>query len=200
MDGGDDTSKLFIAEGAEAGSFTVSGNFERDDEAALPASTALYLYIYNEDDESDFVRGQGVIDATTGDFTATFSDLDIGYSLALLSFVVLDPADNAEESVKYTVFTLDAVNEGCSDSLRVLLEWDGNDDLGLVVTEPSGDEVSYSNEVTVGLRHTLRSVIYISLISEADACYDIGAIFCVIFFSERREATQPKLAGIWFFS
>ena len=147
---GDEYYKLFIAEGAESGTISVSGNFKREDEAPLAASTALYLYLYNEDDDTDYVRGQGVIDPTTGDFTATIDDFPIGYSQGILSFVVLDSADGGDYTVDDTVFAMDVINEGCSEALRIKLEWDSNDDLDLWVTDPAGNRVSFSNRATVG--------------------------------------------------
>ena len=148
---------MFIADGAESGTISASGNFARDDETALPASTALFLYLHNENAESDFVRGQGEVDPATGDFTVAITDFPIGHSRALLSFVVLDSADGGDASVDDTVFDMDVINEGCSEALRIKLEWDSNDDLDLWVTDPNGNRVTYSNKATVrtGLSHLL---------------------------------------------
>ena len=147
--GGNEFYKLFVTEGEESGTISVSGTFERDDEAALADSTALYLYLYNEDNESDYARGQGVIDVSTGDFTATIDDFPVGYSQGVLSFVVLDPTDGGDNTVEDTVFIMDVINEGCSEALRIKLEWDSNDDLDLWVTDPNGNRVSYSDKATV---------------------------------------------------
>lgn len=158
LDDGNEFYKLFVVEGEKAGTVTVLGIFERDDEAALPASIALYLYIHNEDTESGFVRGQGEIDSITGVFSATITDIVIGYSRAILSFVVLDPADTPADSGADTVFALKVVNEGCSDELRIKLEWDSNDDLDLWVTDPNGGRVSYSQPSTVSVLESVSGV------------------------------------------
>ena len=84
---------LQVAEGEALGTVSVSGSFVRNDDSALPASTTLYLYLHTEDSESDFVRGEGVIDPTTGEFTAVITEIPVGNSRAILSLVVLDPAD-----------------------------------------------------------------------------------------------------------
>lgn len=142
---------LFVAEGAELGTISVSGTFAREDGAALPASTTLYLYMHNEDSEFDFVRGEGALDPATGNFTATITDFPVGYSKGLLSFVVLDPADaGGDEYADESAFVMDVVNEGCSDALRIKLEWDSHADLDLWVTDPNGDRVSYFVHATVG--------------------------------------------------
>lgn len=151
LDGRDNFYTFIVTEGSESGTVSVSGVFEKDDGDALPASTALYLYIYNEHSPTDFERGQGVIDTTTGNFTATITDFPVGYSEGILSFVVLDPADGADITADDSVFTLDVVNEGCSDALRIKLEWDSNADLQLWVTDPNGDRVSWDIRATVGL-------------------------------------------------
>lgn len=162
LDDGEEYYKLFIADGVESGTISVSGNFARYDETALPASTALFLYLHNEDAESDYVRGQGVIDPTTGDFTATITDLPIGYSRGIMSFVVLDPADRGEVSADDTVFLMHIINEGCSQALRIKLEWQSNDDLDLWVTDPNGDRVSYANKATVRVCVCRRSFLFVS--------------------------------------
>ena len=162
LDDGEEYYKLFIADGVESGTISVSGNFARYDETALPASTALFLYLHNEDAESDYVRGQGVIDPTTGDFTATITDLPIGHSRGIMSFVVLDPADRGEVSADDTVFLMHIINEGCSQALRIKLEWQSNDDLDLWVMDPNGDRVSHANKATVRVCVYRRSFLFVS--------------------------------------
>lgn len=148
---GDTFDCLLSVGGADPGTITVSGNFRKIDGTALAASTALLLYLYDENAESDFVRGQGDIDPNSGEVTATFTDLSVGHFKAVLSFIVLDPADAGVDSGHYdTAFVVDVVNEGCSDALRIKLEWDSHDDLDLWVTDPNGDRVSYSVHATVG--------------------------------------------------
>lgn len=136
--------------GEESGTITLSGNYEKDDDADLAASTALFLYVHDENSESDFVRGQGEIDPSSGNFTATFTGLPVGASKAVLSFVVLDPADAGEGNRPYdTAFAADVVNEGCSDALRIRLEWDESEyDFELWVTDPNGDRVNYYTQTT----------------------------------------------------
>ncbi|MEP5117768.1 MAG: hypothetical protein ABJQ90_18730 [Parasphingorhabdus sp.] len=89
------------------------------------------------------MRGQGEIDPDSGKFTATITDLPMGYSMGILSFVVLDPADAGEDmSYPYeAVIPIDVVNEGCSQGLRNKLEWGSNDDLTLWVTDLNGNRV-----------------------------------------------------------
>ena len=150
----DGNEKLLVGE--ELGTLSVSGNFVRRDDSALPASTTLYLYLHNENSESDFVRGEGVIDPTTGIFTAVINEIPVGYSRGILSFVVLDPADAGQGNYPYdTVFDVDIVNEGCSDALRIKLEWESTDNIDLWVTDPNGDRVSYYTPATVGVRRDL---------------------------------------------
>lgn len=149
FDDGDDFDLLFITEGGESGTILVSGTFVRDDDAALPASTALYIYLHNENSETDFVRGQGVIDTSTGDFSAAIGDIPVGYSRGILSFVVLDADDVGDLSVGDSVFELDVINEGCSDALRIRLEWDSSDSIDMWITEPRGDRAGDYGKITV---------------------------------------------------
>lgn len=86
------------------------------------------------------MRGQGEIDPNSGNFTATTTGLPVGFSRGILSFVLLDPAD-AGEAKNYpydTVFELDVMNGGCSEALRIKLEWETDDVLRLRVTDPNG--------------------------------------------------------------
>lgn len=145
---------LIIIGEDEAGTLELSGNFQRDDQEALPASIALFLYIDDGNSGNDFARGQGEIDASTGDFTATVSDIPSAFSNVILSFVVLDPADTPDEQGAQTVFLLEVVNNGCSSPLKITLEWDtDNTDLDLFVTEPGGRTVYFGN--TRGVRVAL---------------------------------------------
>ena len=146
----DGNEKLLVGE--ELGTLSVSGNFVRRDDSALPASTTLYLYLHNENSESDFVRGEGVIDPTTGNFTAVITAIPVGYSRGILSFVVLDPADAGQGNYHDdTVFDVRIVNEGCSDALRTKLEWESTENIDLLVTDPTGDSVVYYSPDTVGV-------------------------------------------------
>lgn len=146
---------MFVSSGTELGTVEVSGTFKRYDGSELPESLALFLYVENEDAPDDFVRGQGIIDPSTGNFTATITDIAPKYSRGLLSFVSLDIADapggrNGNGVTATSVFEMNIVNEGCSDALRITLQWDGEADLDLWVTEPGGQKVSKRAE-TIGV-------------------------------------------------
>lgn len=147
-------NQMFVLDEEDAGTLHVSGRFFRDDpDATIPASIALFLYLENEDTPDDFVRGRAEIDASTGTFTATFTDIPPKYSKLYLSFVVMDLADAAgpDERVQNSVFSLNVINEGCSKAMRVTLEWDGNDDINLWVTEPGGTRLSSYTESKIGV-------------------------------------------------
>ena len=146
---GDEFYKFIVTEGAESGTISVSGNFEKYDDTALPDSTGLYLYLYNEDSPTDFERGQGVIDGASGNFSATIDDIPVGYSRGVFSFVALDANDGGDLTAGNSVNDIDIVNEGCSDELRIKLEWNSNDDIDLWVTDPNGNRVSYADRATV---------------------------------------------------
>lgn len=148
----DSLHQLFVVAGEEAGAASVSGTFAKNDGTALGSSTALFLYLHTETSESDFVRGQGEIDPDSGNFTATITDILVGYHRGILSFVVLDPADAGEDNYPYdTVFPIEVVNEGCSDALRIRLEWDSDGDVALWVTDPNGNRVSHNTPATVSV-------------------------------------------------
>ena len=136
--------------GEELGTITLSGNFAKDDNTALGSSTVLRLYLYNENSETDFVRGQGELDLDSGNFTATITDLPVGFSTGVLSFVTLDPADAGENNDRYdTAFSVGMVNEGCSDALRIRLEWETDAEMELWVSDPNGDRINDYNPITV---------------------------------------------------
>lgn len=145
LDGASRYDLIIIGED-EAGTLEVSGNFQRDDGEELPASVALFLYVDDGNSGNDFARGQGQIDPLTGDFTAVVPDIPSAFSRVLLSFVVLDAKDTPAEQGAETVFELEVVNNGCSNPLKITLEWStDNTDLDLYVTEPGGLTVYYGN-------------------------------------------------------
>lgn len=145
LDGASRYDLNFIGEG-DAGTFELSGNFARDDDGALPASIALFLYIDGGNSANNFARGQGEINASTGDFTATVPDIPSALVNVILSFVVLDPADAQDEEGADTVWLLPVVNNACSSPLKITLEWNTDiTDLDLYVTEPGGITVFYSH-------------------------------------------------------
>lgn len=127
---------------------SLSGYYVRNDGAPLPASTALLLYLHDENDVADFVRGQGVVDPATGNFTANITDLRIGLTRGIVSFVVLDSAEYVSDTDG--VYAIDVVNEGCSEAMRIRLEWDSNDYMDLSVADPNGDSVTGFDHATVG--------------------------------------------------
>ena len=131
----------------------MSGTFTRNDDTPLASSAALFLYLHTEGSESDLVRGQGEIDIGSGNFTATITDVPVGYSRGIFSFVVLDPADAGEQmNFPYsTVFPIDVVNEGCSQVLKIKMEWASDNDLQLWVTDPNGNRVSSRSPATVSV-------------------------------------------------
>ena len=149
LNDGEEFYKFIVTKGAESATISVSGFFEKYDDTALPESTRLYLYLYNEDSPTDFERGQGVIDVTSGNFSATIDDIPVGYSRGVFSFVALDADDGGNLTAGNSVYGIDIANEGCSDELRIKLEWNSNDYIDLWVTDPNGNRVSYSDRATV---------------------------------------------------
>lgn len=60
----------------------------------------------------------------------------------MLSFVVLDPADTPDVQGADSLFPFEVVNNGCSNPLKITLQWSTDDsDLDLYVTEPGGGTV-----------------------------------------------------------
>ena len=146
---GEEFFGLFVAQGAESGTVSMSGYFEKYDDTALPDSVGLYLYLYTEQSPTNFVSSQGVIDAASGNFSVTIDDILVGSHTGLLSFVALDEDDGGDIDFDSAVRSIDIVNEGCSDELRIKLEWDSDDDLHLWVTDPNGNRMSNRDTVTV---------------------------------------------------
>lgn len=100
------------------------------------------------------MRGQGEIDPSTGDFTASVTDIPVKFSRIVFSFAVLDPAETPDDQSGDTVFTVDVVNNGCGNALTITLEWDtDNSDLDLFVTEPGGRNVWHGNLNGVGVTY-----------------------------------------------
>lgn len=64
----------------DANTLQLSGWFERWDGDVLPASIALFLYVYNPNSPTNVIRGQGEIDSSTGNFTATIDDMPLDLS------------------------------------------------------------------------------------------------------------------------
>lgn len=143
----------FVLGGDDMDTLQLSGTFKHYLGGALPASIALYLYVDSEDAPNDFIRGRGEIDPSTGDWTATVSDIPLKMSEVVLSFVVTDPADAAPDSYGGSVYTLDVLNTGCGNSLTITLESDppgaGFNIADLYVTEPTGTVVWFRNECGV---------------------------------------------------
>ncbi|CAM9596146.1 unnamed protein product, partial [Hapterophycus canaliculatus] len=130
----------------DGGSVTVSGTFVRDDGVALPSSTTVFLYAENTAQPDDFIRGQEALDPSTGDFSTVVTDIPVGSSRLILSFVVVDPAEALNLAGADTAFALDVTNSACVPSLTITLEWSGeSSDVDLYVVEPGGDVVYFGN-------------------------------------------------------
>lgn len=133
--------------------FDDDGGSDYPDE--IPQSIALMVYLYDDFSPavSDFVRGEGEVDASTGEFKATVANVPDGKSRVILSFIVLDPADTPTDSQSvwvpedYSVYALEVLSNECVDSyLTFTLEWDTPDaNMDLHVTEPGGLEVYGGN-------------------------------------------------------
>ena len=112
-----------------------------DDQTALAESITLYYYVYNDlnDPVTDFVRGEGEIDPSTGIFSAMV-DVPNGKSKVVLTFVVLDEADRTTNLYPDTVVVHDVLND-CGESYFTITleEWDNEEEyLYLIVYEPNG--------------------------------------------------------------
>ena len=124
----------------------LSGTFLRDDGAALPSSTSVFIYIENTAQPNDFVRGQEALDPSTGAFSTVVTDIPAGSSRLFLSFVVVDPVEALDTAGADTAFALDVSNSACIPSLTITLEWTGEtSDVDLYVVEPGGTVVYFSN-------------------------------------------------------
>lgn len=128
----------------------MSGSFVRDDGAALPSSTTVFLYIENTAQPDDFFRGEEALDPTTGAFSTVVTDIPEGNSRLFFSLVVVNPAEALGVSGADTAFALDISNSACVPSLTITLEWsDDTSDVDLYVTEPGGAIVYYGNRFGV---------------------------------------------------
>lgn len=94
-----------------------------------------------------------MIDPVSSNFTANITVVRIGFSRAILSFVVSDPADAGENNgdVSSTVFGINVVNEECSEAMRMKLEWNSNDHTELSVTDPNGHTISNHPQAMVSV-------------------------------------------------
>ena len=125
----------------DAGVLEVTGTFERDvdGDASLPSSTALFVYLELEDES--FMRGEGTIDPSTGEFTATVMNVPEGFSKVFYSFVVLDPEETLviDDDYAESVFYSDVISITCTSPLTTTLEWStDNSDFDMEITEPDG--------------------------------------------------------------
>lgn len=153
-----DNNPIIIGED-EAGTLELSGVFKLFDGSSLPASTALFVYLDNDEIPDDFAFGPGDLDTSTGGFTFTIADLPSTYTRLILSFAVLDPADALEDANPDRVFPLDVVNNGCSSPLSVTLEWNTDDTvLDLWVYEPGGRTVSFINRRGVSMSYRGKTI------------------------------------------
>lgn len=146
------TGSIFLTD-ADGGAVSVSGTFTRDDGAVLPSSTSVFFYVAVFL-QPGFVRGQGTLDSSTGEFTADVTDITAGFSTLFLSFVVTDPAE-ALVSGADTVFPLLilSANNCFLPPLTINLYWFGADsDMDLVVTEPGGTVVDSGSRFGVSTK------------------------------------------------
>lgn len=128
----------------------LSGSFLRDDGAALPSSTSVFIYTENTAQPNDFVRGQEALDPSTGAFSTVVTDIPAGSSRLFLSFVVVDSVEALVTAGADTAFALDVSNSACVPSLTITLEWTGEtSDVDLYVVEPGGTVVFYGNRFGV---------------------------------------------------
>lgn len=98
------------------------------------------------------------MDASTGLFTATITDISLGFNRVILSFAVLDPAHKPEIMGADSIFVLGVANNGCNNPLTITLEWNTeNSDLDLHVTEPGGVQVYHGQRTGVSDTSTNRS-------------------------------------------
>lgn len=134
----------------DGGSVSLSGTFVRDDGAALPSSTSVFIYTENTAQLDDFVRGQEALDPSTGAFSTVVTDIPAGSSRLFLSFVVVDPVEALDTAGADTAFALDVSNSACVPSLTITLEWTGEtSDVDLYVVEPGGEVVFYGSRFGV---------------------------------------------------
>ena len=112
-----------------------------DDQTALAASITLYYYVYSDLDDpvTDFVRGEGEVDSSTGIYSAVVT-VPKGRSEVAFVFVVLDEADRTTNKYPDTV-TVEEVLNDCGESYFTITleEWDNKEaQLYLRIDEPSG--------------------------------------------------------------
>lgn len=106
-----------------------------------PLPPSITLFVYLELNDGSFTRGEGEIDPSTGNFTASVTGIPNGFSTVFYSFVFLDPDDALDSNNAYgsSVFDSEVVNFQCPSPLTITLEWDtDNSDLDMEVTEPDG--------------------------------------------------------------
>ena len=87
----------------------------------IPTSTAVFSYLYTEDDPYTVLTSQGTIIPSTGSFTVVLEDVPAGESILVLSFAILDSADAYSAISADTVFGYDVANVGCGNALTLIL-------------------------------------------------------------------------------
>ncbi|CAN0283540.1 unnamed protein product [Ascophyllum nodosum] len=112
-----------------------------DDQTALAESITLYYYVYSDLDDpvTDFIRGEGEVDSSTGIYSAVVT-VPKGRSEVAFVFVVLDEADRTTNKYPDTV-TVEEVLNDCGESYFAITleEWDNEEaQLYLRIDEPSG--------------------------------------------------------------
>lgn len=152
---------------SDSGSASLSGVFVRDDGAALPASASVFFYLQDFAQPDDFVRGQEVLNPTTGEFSTNVMNIPSRYSRLFLSFVITDPAEALDDGTDVgAVFALTVWN--CEMPMVIVLQWsDTSVDLDLSVTEPGGKQVvgDKTNSIIQGVS------------AESDACTRLNRKF-----------------------
>lgn len=160
-----------------AGSVAISGVFTPANGTALEAQVALFLYVSSDSEDGDFRRGRGLIDSTTGAFTADIVDIPPGSSEIVFSFAIVEDetAARLRRNLKYadvsesgtasdprrlldasgvgSVHTAQVTNENeCNSALTFRLDWaDGDSDVDLWVYDPSGGLAVYYQKQGVRL-------------------------------------------------
>ena len=166
----DDRVRRHVLLEEDANVLSLAGTFERRDDIdpTIPASTAVFAYLYKEDDPDAFLSSQGMIIPSTGSFTVVLEDVPAGESIIVLSFAILDSADAPSDMGTDTVFDYEVANVGCGNALTLTLEWDPRtylvewsdsssysiSDMDLWVTESTGAEMPWDESVSISLCNT----------------------------------------------
>lgn len=174
----DDYSWRHVLVEEDANVLSLAGAFHRwnDIDPTIPASVAIFAYLYKEESPDTFLSSQGTINPSTGAFTVVVEDVPSNESVLILSFAILDAADAPIDMGTDTVFDYEVINVGCGNALTLTLEWDPQSilyewDTGssyyptymdLWITEPTGAEIPWDDSV---------SVLTVPVIQSINACF-----------------------------